>query len=88
MKEIKSAFDGFSISSEEKNEYLDNRKKEESVQDFRSTEELKSRDRYKESRSTRDETDTWAYIAAEGDHDAIEDCSGKKYFDVTAESKC
>ncbi|XP_060090812.1 M-phase phosphoprotein 8 isoform X2 [Heteronotia binoei] len=78
LKEIKSAFDVFSISSEEKNEYLENRKKEESVQDYRSTEELKSRDRYKDSRSTRDETDTWAYIAAEGDRDAIEDCSETK----------
>ncbi|XP_054829725.1 M-phase phosphoprotein 8 isoform X2 [Eublepharis macularius] len=73
FKEIKSAFDVFNMSSEEKNEYLDNRKKEESVQDYRSTEELKSRDRYKDSRSTRDETDTWAYIAAEGDREAIED---------------
>ncbi|XP_077197761.1 M-phase phosphoprotein 8 isoform X3 [Paroedura picta] len=78
LKEIKSAFDIFSISSEEKNEYLDSRKKDESVQDYRSTEELKSRDRYKESKSTRDETDTWAYIAAEGDRDAIEDCSETK----------
>ncbi|KAL8191010.1 UNVERIFIED_CONTAM: hypothetical protein K2H54_066661, partial [Gekko kuhli] len=78
FKEIKSAFDAFNISSEEKNEYGDNRKKEDSVQDYRSTEELKSRDRYKESRSTRDETDTWAYIAAEGDRDAVEDCSETK----------
>nr|XP_056714650.1 M-phase phosphoprotein 8 [Euleptes europaea] len=78
LKEMKSAFDVFNISSEEKNEYLDNRKREDSVQDCRSTEELKLRDRYKDSRSTRDETDTWAYIAAEGDRDAVEDCSEVK----------
>ncbi|XP_053165659.1 M-phase phosphoprotein 8 isoform X2 [Hemicordylus capensis] len=79
LKEIKSAFDVFSISSEEKNEYLDNRKREESAQDYRSTEDFRSKDRQlcRDSRSTRDETDTWAYIAAEGDRDMIEDSSGK-----------
>ncbi|XP_061484591.1 M-phase phosphoprotein 8 isoform X2 [Rhineura floridana] len=78
LKEIKSAFDGFSISSEEKNEYLDNRKREESGQDYRTTEEFKSKDRQLYSRSTRDETDTWAYIAAESDREVTEDSSDAK----------
>ncbi|XP_066474822.1 M-phase phosphoprotein 8 isoform X2 [Tiliqua scincoides] len=80
LKEIKSAFDVFSMSSEEKSEYMDSRKREESVQDFKSTEELKLKERplYKDSRSTRDETDTWAYIAAEGEHEITEDSSSAK----------
>lgn len=76
MKEVKSALGGFSISSEEKNEYLENRKREESGQDYRSSEAFKSKDKQPHSRSTRDETDTWAYIAAEGDQDVTEDNSG------------
>ncbi|XP_062983113.1 M-phase phosphoprotein 8 isoform X2 [Elgaria multicarinata webbii] len=78
LKEIKSAFDVFSISSEEKNEYLDNRKREEPGHDYRCTDEFKSKDRQLYSRSTRDETDTWAYIAAEGDRDVTEDCTDAK----------
>ncbi|XP_033002170.1 M-phase phosphoprotein 8 isoform X2 [Lacerta agilis] len=78
LKEFKSALGGFSISPEEKNEYLDNRKKEESGQDYRSSEAFKSKDKQPYSRSTRDETDTWAYIAAEGDHYVIEDNSDAK----------
>ncbi|XP_044297712.1 M-phase phosphoprotein 8 isoform X4 [Varanus komodoensis] len=78
LKEIKSAFDVFSISSEEKNEYLDNRKREESGHEFRSTEEFKSKDRQLYSRSSRDETDTWAYIAAEDDRDIVEESSDAK----------
>nr|XP_034971020.1 M-phase phosphoprotein 8 isoform X2 [Zootoca vivipara] len=78
LKEVKSALGGFSISSEEKNEYLDNQKREELRQDYRSSEAFKSKDKQPCSRSTRDETDTWAYIAAEGDHDVIEDNSDAK----------
>ncbi|XP_063161866.1 M-phase phosphoprotein 8 isoform X2 [Candoia aspera] len=73
LKEIKNAFDVFSICSEEKNEYLDSRKKEESAHDSRSTDEFRLKDKQVYSRTTRDETDTWAYIAAEGDHDVTED---------------
>nr|XP_028582102.1 M-phase phosphoprotein 8 isoform X1 [Podarcis muralis] len=78
LKEVKSALGGFSISSEEKNEYLENRKREESGQDYRSSEAFKSKDKQPHSRSTRDETDTWAYIAAEGDQDVTEDNSDAK----------
>ncbi|XP_048349294.1 M-phase phosphoprotein 8 isoform X2 [Sphaerodactylus townsendi] len=77
LKEMKSAFDVFNLSLEEKND-LDNRKSDDSAQDCRPTEELKLRNRYKDNKSTRDETDTWAYIAAEGDRDAIEDCPETK----------
>uniref|UniRef100_A0A8C6VNT7 M-phase phosphoprotein 8 n=1 Tax=Naja naja TaxID=35670 RepID=A0A8C6VNT7_NAJNA len=61
LKEIRSAFDVYSICSEEKNEYLDN--------------EFRLKDKQGYSRTSRDETDTWAYIAAEGDHDITEDSS-------------
>lgn len=66
------------MSLEERNEYADNRKREESVQDFKSADEFKLKDRplYKDSRTTRDETDTWAYIAAESDHEITEESSG------------
>ncbi|KAH0625126.1 hypothetical protein JD844_033265 [Phrynosoma platyrhinos] len=78
LKEIKNAFDVFSISSEEKNEYLDNRKKEEAGHEYRSIDEFRPKDRQLYGRSTRDETDTWAYIAAEGDRDVTEDTSDTK----------
>ncbi|XP_042313185.1 M-phase phosphoprotein 8 [Sceloporus undulatus] len=78
LKEIKNAFDVFSISSEEKSEYLDNRKKEEAGHDYRSIDEFRAKDRQLYSRSTRDETDTWAYIAAEGDRDVTEETSDAK----------
>lgn len=67
----------FSICSEEKNEYLDSRKKEDSAHESRSTDEFRLKDKQVHSRPSRDETDTWAYIAAEGDHDITEDNSGK-----------
>lgn len=69
LKEIRSAFDVFSICSEEKNE--------ESAHESRSTDEFRLKDKQVHSRTSRDETDTWAYIAAEGDHDITEDSSGK-----------
>ncbi|XP_020657679.3 M-phase phosphoprotein 8 [Pogona vitticeps] len=76
VKEIKNAFDVLSISAEEKSEYLD--KREESAHDYRSADEFRSKDKHMYGRSARDETDTWAYIAAEGDHDVIEDISDAK----------
>ncbi|KAJ6662366.1 hypothetical protein lerEdw1_012530 [Lerista edwardsae] len=80
----KSAFDVFSMSLEERNEYADNRKREESVQDFKSADEFKLKDKplYKDSRTSRDETDTWAYIAAESDHEITEDSSDAKHHTV------
>ncbi|XP_067146154.1 M-phase phosphoprotein 8 isoform X4 [Apteryx mantelli] len=76
-KDIKSAFDLFNVASEEKNEYSENnRKREESCLDYKFVEELKSKDSkvYKERRSIRDETDTWTYIAAEGDREVVDVC--------------
>ncbi|NWI18988.1 MPP8 phase, partial [Crypturellus soui] len=76
-KDIKNAFDLFNVASEEKNEYSENnRKREESCLDYKFVEELKSKDSkmYKERRSMRDETDTWTYIAAEGDRDVMDVC--------------
>ncbi|CAM2095844.1 unnamed protein product [Caretta caretta] len=78
LKENKSAFDLFNISSEEKNEYSDNnRKREDSSVDYKFIEEFKSKENkqlYKERRSIRDETDTWTYIAAEGDREVDHVC--------------
>ncbi|NXD10325.1 MPP8 phase, partial [Nothocercus nigrocapillus] len=76
-KDIKSAFDLFNVASEEKNEYSENNhKREESCLDYKFVEELKSKDSkvYKERRSIRDETDTWTYIAAEGDREVMDVC--------------
>ncbi|KGL80372.1 M-phase phosphoprotein 8, partial [Tinamus guttatus] len=76
-KDIKNAFDLFNVASEEKNEYSENnRKREESCLDYKIVEELKSKDSkvYKERRSVRDETDTWTYIAAEGDREVMDVC--------------
>ncbi|KAJ7320167.1 hypothetical protein JRQ81_019678 [Phrynocephalus forsythii] len=78
LRETKNAFDVLSISPEEKSEYLDSRKREEPVHDYRSTDDLRSKDKHMYGKSTRDETDTWAYIAAEGDHDVIEDIPDTK----------
>uniref|UniRef100_A0A8C6X480 M-phase phosphoprotein 8 n=1 Tax=Naja naja TaxID=35670 RepID=A0A8C6X480_NAJNA len=50
-------------------------KKEESAHEPRSTDEFRLKDKQGYSRTSRDETDTWAYIAAEGDHDITEDSS-------------
>ncbi|XP_070605896.1 M-phase phosphoprotein 8 isoform X2 [Erythrolamprus reginae] len=70
LKEIRSAFDVFSICSEENND--------ESAIESRSTDELRLKDKQVHSRTSRDETDTWAYIAAESDHDITEDSSDTK----------
>ncbi|XP_035182618.1 M-phase phosphoprotein 8 isoform X2 [Oxyura jamaicensis] len=64
-------------TSEEKNEYSENnRKREESSLEYKLIEELKSKDSkvYKERRSIRDETETWNYIAAEGDREVVDVC--------------
>ncbi|KFQ56626.1 PREDICTED: M-phase phosphoprotein 8, partial [Nestor notabilis] len=77
FKDIKSAFDFFNVASEEKSEYSENNcKREESSLEYKLIEELKSKDSkvYKEKRSIRDETDTWTYIAAEGDQEVVDVC--------------
>ncbi|GAB0180489.1 M-phase phosphoprotein 8 [Grus japonensis] len=77
FKDIKSAFDLFNVASEEKSEYSENNcKREESSLEYKFIEELKSKDSkvYKERRNIRDETDTWTYIAAEGDREVVDVC--------------
>ncbi|XP_054680959.1 M-phase phosphoprotein 8 isoform X1 [Grus americana] len=77
FKDIKSAFDLFNVASEEKSEYSENNcKREESSLEYKFIEELKSKGSkvYKERRNIRDETDTWTYIAAEGDREVVDVC--------------
>ncbi|XP_007956760.1 M-phase phosphoprotein 8 [Orycteropus afer afer] len=70
FKEIRSAFDIFKLTPEEKSELI----REEMSLDCKITEDHKTKENklFKERRSTRDETDTWAYIAAEGDQEVLE----------------
>ncbi|XP_011928783.1 PREDICTED: M-phase phosphoprotein 8 isoform X3 [Cercocebus atys] len=74
LKEIRNAFDLFKLTPEEKNDVSENnRKREEIPLDFKTIDDHKTKENkqsLKERRNTRDETDTWAYIAAEGDQEA------------------
>nr|XP_009941528.1 PREDICTED: M-phase phosphoprotein 8 [Opisthocomus hoazin] len=77
FKDIKSALGLFNVASEEKSEYCENNcKREESSLEYKFVEELKSKDSkvYKERRNIRNETDTWTYIAAEGDREVVDVC--------------
>ncbi|XP_037655880.1 M-phase phosphoprotein 8 isoform X2 [Choloepus didactylus] len=60
----------------EKNDFPEiNRKREEIPQDYKITEDHRIKENkqlLKERRNTRDETDTWAYIAAEGDQEVLD----------------
>ncbi|XP_048657409.1 M-phase phosphoprotein 8 isoform X2 [Marmota marmota marmota] len=60
----------------EKNDVPENnRKREEIPLDCKTTEDHKTKENkysFKERRNTRDETDTWAYIAAEGDQEILD----------------
>lgn len=73
FKEIRNAFDLFKLTPEEKNDFPENnRKREEIPLDGKITEDHKTKENkllLKERRNTRDETDTWVYIAAEGDEE-------------------
>ncbi|XP_021037663.1 M-phase phosphoprotein 8 [Mus caroli] len=72
FKEIRNAFDLFKKTTEEKNDVLENNSKREDVSlDSKIINDNKTKDKcsLKEKRNTRDETDTWAYIAAEGDQE-------------------
>ncbi|XP_077829875.1 M-phase phosphoprotein 8 isoform X4 [Macaca mulatta] len=73
LKEIRNAFDLFKLTPEEKNDVSENnRKREEIPLDFKTIDDHKTKENkqsLKERRNTRDETDTWAYIAAEGDQE-------------------
>nr|XP_026250731.1 M-phase phosphoprotein 8 isoform X3 [Urocitellus parryii] len=76
IKEIRNAFDLFKKTTEEKNDVPENnRKREEIPLDCKTTEDHKTKENkysLKERRNTRDETDTWAYIAAEGDQEILD----------------
>ncbi|XP_066114367.1 M-phase phosphoprotein 8 isoform X1 [Saccopteryx bilineata] len=76
FKEIRNAFDLFKLTPEEKNDFPENyQKREEIPLDCNFAEDHKAKENkqvLKERRNTRDETDTWAYIAAEGDQDVLE----------------
>lgn len=77
FKDIRSAFDLFNVASEEKSEYSENNcKREESSLEYKFIEELKSKDSKvcKERRNIRGESDTWTYIAAEGDREVVDVC--------------
>jgi hypothetical protein len=72
FKEIRNAFDLFKKTTEEKNDVLENNSKREEISlDSKIMNDNKTKDKcsLKEKRNTRDETDTWAYIAAEGDQE-------------------
>uniref|UniRef100_A0ABI7ZJS0 Chromo domain-containing protein n=1 Tax=Felis catus TaxID=9685 RepID=A0ABI7ZJS0_FELCA len=79
FKEIRNAFDLFKLTPEEKNDFPEtNRKREEIPLDNKITEDHKTKENkqlLKERRNTRDETDTWAYIAAEGDQEVLDSMS-------------
>ncbi|XP_006832037.1 PREDICTED: M-phase phosphoprotein 8-like [Chrysochloris asiatica] len=72
FKEIRNAFDIFKLTPEEKNDLTEsNWKREEIPLDCKITDDHKTK-LFKERRNTRDETDTWAYIAAEGDQEVLD----------------
>ncbi|XP_059759210.1 M-phase phosphoprotein 8 isoform X5 [Balaenoptera ricei] len=79
FKEIRNAFDLFKLTPEEKNDFPENnRKREEVPPDCKVTEDHKTKENkqlLKERRNTRDETDTWAYIAAEGGQEVVDSTS-------------
>ncbi|XP_029065983.1 M-phase phosphoprotein 8 isoform X6 [Monodon monoceros] len=76
FKEIRNAFDLFKLTPEEKNDFPENnRKREEVPPDCKVTGDHRSKENkqlLKETRSTRDETDTWAYIAADGGQEVVD----------------
>lgn len=76
FKEIRNAFDLFKLTPEGKNDFPENNpKREETPLDCNFAEDHKAKENnqvLKERRNTRDEADTWAYIAAEGDQDVLD----------------
>ncbi|XP_054574692.1 M-phase phosphoprotein 8 isoform X4 [Eptesicus fuscus] len=76
FKEIRNAFDLFKLTPEGKNDFPENnQKREETPLDCNFAEDHKAKENnqvLKERRNTRDEADTWAYIAAEGDQDVLD----------------
>ncbi|KAL6036324.1 hypothetical protein STEG23_016439, partial [Scotinomys teguina] len=86
LKEIRNAFDLFK-KTEDKNDVIENNwKREEIPVDYKTTDDHKTKDKcpLKDRRNTREETDTWAYIAAEGEQEVSdsvcqmdENCDGR-----------
>ncbi|XP_024607076.1 M-phase phosphoprotein 8 isoform X2 [Neophocaena asiaeorientalis asiaeorientalis] len=79
FKEIRNAFDLFKLTPEEKNDFPENnRKREEVPPDCKVTGDHRSKENkqlLKERRNTRDETDTWAYIASDGGQEVVDSTS-------------
>ncbi|KAG8452903.1 hypothetical protein GDO86_004633 [Hymenochirus boettgeri] len=79
LKEPKTIFDAFTLTPEERNEITESTKiKEEISTDCRSVEDYKTKDvkpPIKESRSTRDESEPWAFAASEGDQEVTDPMS-------------
>lgn len=76
FKEIRNAFDLFKLTPDEKNDFPENNQKREEIPlDCNFAEDHKAKENnqvLKERRNTKDEADTWAYIAAEGDQDVLD----------------
>ncbi|KAM5288397.1 M-phase phosphoprotein 8 [Ctenodactylus gundi] len=75
LKDIRNAFDLFKKSTEERSDIPENNgKREETLLDCKATEDEKTKENKcsLKDRSTRDETDTWAHIAAEGDQEVLD----------------
>ncbi|XP_032466863.1 M-phase phosphoprotein 8 isoform X6 [Phocoena sinus] len=79
FKEIRNAFDLFKLTPEEKSDFPENnRKREEVPPDCKVTGDHRSKENkqlLKERRNTRDETDTWAYIASDGGQEVVDSTS-------------
>ncbi|XP_049637595.1 M-phase phosphoprotein 8 [Suncus etruscus] len=75
-KEIRNAFDLFKLTPEDKTDFLESdQKKEDTSLDSKVTEDHKTKENkllLKEKRNSREETNTWAFIAAEGDQEALD----------------
>ncbi|NXX90912.1 MPP8 phase, partial [Centropus bengalensis] len=73
FKDVRSTFDSFNITPEEKSDSENNCKREESSLDYKLIEDVKSKDSkvYKERRNARDDRDSWSCIAAEGDGEVV-----------------
>ncbi|XP_023554936.1 M-phase phosphoprotein 8 [Octodon degus] len=75
FKEIRNAFNLFKKTTEEKTDVAENNWKKEEILDCKTTEDQKAKENkysLKESRNTRNETDTWAHIAAEDQQEGVD----------------
>ncbi|XP_040844280.1 M-phase phosphoprotein 8-like isoform X2 [Ochotona curzoniae] len=75
VKEIRNTIDLLKKTSEEKNDVPEANRNKDTAADWKSTEEQPSREgrqTVKDRRSAREECDTWAHIAAEGDQELLD----------------